>query len=322
LERVKAMQRGNARAAAEPYRPELLADEEPRYLRRQRPLEIRRKKFGARSWPFYRRVLVWAFAGAAGLTVAVVAGRFLLYSPQVLLLKPDQIELTGNHIVSREAVLQPFARDRNRSVLRIPLDTRRSQLEQLPWVESASVQRILPNHLRVELTERTPIAFLRNGAELALIDAHGVILDRPEGEDLQFPIVTGLPDSMPREEREKRVQTYQEFLRDIDLVGFTSSKSEKQARIKIHPSEKVSEVDLVNPKDLLVVMTGLAGVDDPQAVTIHFGQNDFTGKFSMLVDNFAQWQANAGRVQSIDLQYSRQVVVNADSSATSAKLKN
>jgi len=34
----------------------------------------------------------------------------------------------------------------------------------------------------------------------------------------------------------------------------------------------------------------------------------------MLIDNFSQWQANAGRVQSIDLQYSRQVVVNPDAS--------
>jgi cell division protein FtsQ len=322
LERVKAMQRGNAAASAEPYRPELLADEEPRYLRRQKPLEIRRRKFGGRSWTFYRRVLVWTFVGAAGVTTAIVAGRFLLYSPQVLLLKSDQIELLGNHIVSREAVLQPFARDRNRSVLRIPLDARRAQLEELPWVESASVQRILPNRIRVELTERTPIAFLRNGTELALIDSHGVILDRPEGEDLHFPIVTGLPESMPREEREKRMQTYQEFLKDIDLVGFSWSKGEKQPIIKIPPSEKVSEVDLANPKDLLVVLTGLAGANDPQAVTIHFGQEDFTRKFSMLVDNFTQWQANAGHVQSIDLQYSRQVVVNADSSANSAKLKN
>ena len=141
MERVKAMQRGNA--AAEPYRPELLADEEPRYLRRQKPLEIRRKKFGGRSWTFYRRVLVWTVVGATGITCAIGASRFLLYSPQVLLLKSDQIELLGNHIVSREAVLQPFARDRNRSVLRIPLDARRAQLEELPWVESASVQRIL-----------------------------------------------------------------------------------------------------------------------------------------------------------------------------------
>ena len=309
MERVKAIQRGAAAGAAEPYRPELLADEEPRYLRRQKPLEIRRKKFGGRSWPFYRRVLVWTFAGAAGVTIAIAAGRFLLYSPQVLLLKPEQIELTGNHIVSREAVLQPFARDRNRSVLRVPLDARRSQLEALPWVESASVQRILPNHIRVELTERTPIAFLRSGAELALIDAHGVILDRPVGEDLHFPIVTGLPDSMPREEREKRMQTYQEFLEDADLVRSGSS-------------DRVSEVDLSNAKDLRVVMTGLASANDSQAVTVHFGNGDFTGKYRMLVDNFAQWQANAGRVQSIDLQYSRQVVVNSDNSASSASLKN
>jgi cell division protein FtsQ len=308
LERLKAIERGNA-AAAEPYRPELLADEEPRYLRRQRPLEIRRKKFGGRSWLLYRRVLVWTIAGAASVTVSVVAGRFFLYSPQVLLLKSDQIDLLGNHNVSRESVLQPFAHDRNRSVLRIPLEARRSQLEQLPWVESASVERILPNRIRVELTERTPIAFLRNGNELALIDAHGVILNRPEGEDLHFPIVAGLPDSMPREEREKRIEAYQEFLRDADLVRGGSS-------------DRVSEIDLSNAKDLRVVMTGLASATDAQAVTIHFGNSDFTGKYRMLVENFAQWQANAGRVQSIDLQYSRQVVVNADSSATSAKLRN
>jgi cell division protein FtsQ len=309
LERVKALQRGNAAAASEPYRPELLADEEPRYLRRQKPLEIRRKKFGGRSWPFYRRVLVWTIAGAAGVATAIVAGRFLLYSPQVLLLKPDQIELLGNHVVSREAVLQPFARDRNRSVLLIPLDVRRSQLQQLPWVESARVLRILPNRIRVELTERAPIAFLRNGRDLALIDAHGVVLDRPEGEDLHFPIVTGLTDSLPLEEREKRMQSYQEFLRDADLVRPGSS-------------DRVSEVDLSNAKDLRVVMTGLASAADSQAVTIHFGNSDFTGKCRMLVENFAQWQANAGRVQSIDLQYSRQVVVNSDSSMNSAKLKN
>jgi cell division protein FtsQ len=309
LGRLKAIERGNAAAAAEPYRPELLADEEPRYLRRQKPLEIRRKKFGGRSWPFYRRVLMWTIAGAASVTVSVVAGRFLLYSPQVLLLKADQIDVLGNHIVSRESVLQPFAHDRNRSVLRIPLEARRSQLEQLPWVESASVQRILPNRIRVELTERTPIAFLRNGNELALIDAHGVILNRPEGEDLHFPIVAGLPDSMPREEREKRIETYQEFLRAADLVRGGSS-------------DRVSEIDLGNAKDLRVVMTGLASATDSQAVTIHFGNSDFTGKYRMLVENFAQWQANAGRVQSIDLQYSRQVVVTAESGATSAKLKN
>jgi cell division protein FtsQ len=309
LERVKTMRRSvTAAAEADSYRPELIADDEPRYLRRQKPVEIRRRKFTGRGWPFYRRALVLSFAGIAGITAAIYGTRFLLYSPTMLLLKPDQIELTGDRIVAREAVLQQFVHDRSRSVLRVPLDARRSEIEQIPWVESARVQRILPNRIRVELTERTPIAFARNGNELALIDAHGVILDRPQGEDLQFPIVSGVSEDLPRDQREKRMQVYQEFVKDVDLVRAGSS-------------DRVSEIDLSNPKDLRVVMTGLAGPTDSQAVTIHFGSGEFTGKYKMLVDNFSQWQANTGRVQSIDLQYLRQVVVNPDTSAGTAAKK-
>jgi hypothetical protein len=104
------------------------------------------------------------------------------------------------------------------------------------------------------------------------------------------------------------MQTYQEFVKGIDLVRAGSS-------------DGVSELDLSNPKDLRVVMTGLAGPTDSQAVTIHFGAGEFTGKYKMLVDNFSQWQANTGRVQSIDLQYMRQVVVNPDTTAGAAARK-
>jgi cell division protein FtsQ len=226
----------------------------------------------------------------------------------MLLLKPDQIEVQGNHIVQHEDVQKLFFKDRNRSVLRIPLDTRRAQIQQLPWVEEASVQRILPNRLRVNVIERTPVAFFRNGGELTLVDAHGALLDRPEGEDFHFPIVTGLSDNMPREERERRMQTYQEFMKDIDLVRSGSS-------------ERVSELDLGNTRDLRAVLTGLSTGDAAQAVTVHFGPSDFTGKYRTLVENFSQWQASAGRVREIDLQYSRQVVVNPDTSTSAAKQK-
>src|SRR5882724_9497451 len=299
------MSRRATAAEAETYRPELLGDDEPRYLRRQKPVEIRRKKFSGRSWPFYRRALFYGVVGIAGISAAWAAGRFLLYGQQMLLIKPDQIEVTGNHIVSREAVLQQFVRDRGHSVLRVPLEARRSALEEISWIESASVQRILPNRIRVELIERTPIAFLRNGTELALVDAHGVILDRPRGEELQFPIVTGLSENMPREERGKRMQTYQEFVKDVDLVRSGSS-------------DRVSEIDLANPKDLRAVMTGIVNATDAQALTIHFGASDFTGKYRMVVENFAQWQASNGRVHSIDLQYAKQVVLNPDTTSASA----
>ena len=296
-----AMARNAAAADTEAYRPELVENDEPRYLRRQKPVEIRRKKFGGKSAAFYRNVFLALLIAAVCAVSSYALGNFLLHSPKVLLLKPDQVEVAGNRIVAREALLAPFYKDRGRSVLRIPLDTRRAEIEQISWVQTASVARVLPNRIRVDVSERTPIAFVRNGAELALIDDSGVILDRPKDQDLHFPVVTGLADTMPRVEREKRMQTYQEFLGDADAV---------------HPgsSDFVSEVDLSNPRDLRVVMAGLPGLNVPQAITLHLGQNEFTAKYRMLIENFAQWQSNAGCVQSVDLQYARQVVLNPDSS--------
>jgi cell division protein FtsQ len=308
VERVKAMPR-NAATADDSYRGDAVHEDEPRYLRRQKPVEIRRKKFGGKSASFYRRAFVFGVIATGLITAAALAGDFLYHSPQVALLKPEQIELSGNHVVSRDAVLQQFVRDRGRSVLSIPLDTRRSALEELSWVETANVQRILPNRIRVEITERTPIAFLRNGTELGLIDAHGVILDRPRGEDFQFPIVTGLSDSVSREERGRRMATYQQFLKDIDVVRAGSA-------------DRVSEIDLSNPKDLRAVMTGISSANDSQAVTIQFGAADFGGKYRLVVDNFAQWQASNGHVRNIDLQYSKQVILNTDSSGGTTVAKS
>jgi cell division protein FtsQ len=308
VERVKAMPR-NAAAADDSYRADTVHEDEPRYLRRQKPVEIRRKKFGGKSASFYRRAFVFGVVATGLITAAALASDFLYHSPQIALLKPEQIELTGNHIVSRDAVLQQFVRDRGHSVLSIPLDTRRSALEELSWVDTANVQRILPNRIRVEITERTPIAFLRNGTDLGLIDAHGVILDRPRGEDFQFPIVTGLSDSMSREERGRRMATYQDFLRAIDNVRYGSS-------------DRVSEIDMSNPKDLRAVMTGISSPGDSQAVTIQFGAADFGGKYRLVVDNFAQWQASNGHVRNIDLQYSKQVILNTDSSGGTTVAKS
>ena len=310
MERLKPMQRNVSAAAAEQetYRPELVTEDEPRYLRRQKPVEIRRKKFSGKTWPFYRRVLVGTVVGGVLIATIGFAARYLLYSPEMLLLKPDQIDVQGNHFVGKEDVQKLFVHDRNRSVLRIPLDARREQVEEVPWVEAASVQRVLPNQLRVFISERTPIAFFRNGTELTLVDAHGVLLDRPEGEDFHFPIVTGLSDNMPREERARRMQTYQEFIKAVD-------------RVRPGASDKVSELDLSNPRDLRAVLTGLGSGVNASGVTVHFGQSEFTRKYQMLVENFAQWQANAGQVRSIDLQYSKQVVVNPDTSTSASKQK-
>ncbi len=301
------------KAMVEPevYSPDVLAEEEPRYLRRQKPVEVRKRKFGKQQRLFYLKVIVGFVAALGGGALLYQAGHFLLYSPQFLLTRPEQVEISGHHHVEAAAGLDKFAADQGRSVLRVPLDERRRALEEIPWVEQARVARILPNKLRVELVERTPVAFLRQGVELALIDGHGVILERPQQADYNFPVVTGIAEAAAREDRERQMQLFVQFMKDVETA-------------RPGAASQVSEVDLADAKDVRATLAGLPELGDAEsggqgAVLVHFGASDFVSKFQALVGNIGQWRASAGRIESIDLRFERQVVVNPEATATSAR---
>jgi cell division protein FtsQ len=291
-------------AEPETYPSEVLVDEEPRYLRRQRPLEIRRRKFGRKSWPAYRRWLLAGTLVVAGSTLAYESLRFLLFSPRVAFTGYDQIEIDGNQFVSRDAVTEKFTADLGKSILRVPLDARRQALEAIPWVAQATVERALPNRIRIELVERTPVAFLRSGNQLALVDASGTILDRPLQGNFAFPVVSGISDSVAPDDRAERMHLYVEFMKDIELARPGSA-------------QQVSEVDISSAGDLRASLTGLLPGDQAATpVLAHFGNDDFVNKYRLLLENIATWSASAGRLQSVDLRFNGQVIVNPESNIT------
>ena len=297
--------------SAEPdYLPaDALAEDEPKYLRRQKPVEIRKRKFSRKAWPLYRRVLVGGVAVLSTGFALYEAASYLLYSPGVLLQSADQIEITGNRFVPPEAIAEKFSADMGRSVVRVPLTERREALESLPWVEEAHVQRVLPNRIRVEITERTPVAFLRSGSDLALVDGQGVILDRPADGEFRFPVVGGMDESMPLEVRAQRMNLYVQFMKGIESV---------QPGAEDH----VSEADLSDASDLRATLTGL-GTSSGSAppILVHFGDSDFGNRYHLLAENIDQWRASAGSVDSVDLRFARQVVVNPESKTIAANLK-
>ena len=297
--------------SAEPdYLPaDALAEDEPKYLRRQKPVEIRKRKLSRKAWPLYRRVLVGGIAVLSTGFALYEAASYLLYSPGVLLQSADQIEILGNRFVPPEAITEKFSADMGRSVVRVPLTERREALESLPWVEQADVQRVLPNRIRVEITERTPVAFLRIGSDLALVDAQGVILDRPADGEFRFPVVGGIGESMPREAREQRMNLYVQFMKGIESV---------QPGAEDH----VSEADLSDAADLRVTLTGLGTASgNARPILVHFGDSDFGNRYHLLAENIDQWRASAGSVDSVDLRFARQVVVNPESKTIAANLK-
>ena len=290
----------------EVYPPEALADDEPRYLRRQKPLEVRRRKFGRKSWPAYRKWTLLAVMMAVAGVVAYRGIRFLLVSPTVEFAGSYQVEITGNQFVGRSAITDVFSPDVGKSILRVPLDARRKEIESIPWVESATVERTLPDRVRVEIVERTPVAFLRAGNELQLVDASGMLLERPLEAKFHFPVVSGFDETTSMADRQARMALFVDFMKEIDLA---------------HPGadEQVIEVDLSDPQDVRAMLAGLSGLEGQYPIWVHFGDTDFVNKYHLLTENIAQWRASAGRVESVDLRFSRQVVVNPERDPAPAK---
>jgi cell division protein FtsQ len=297
---------------AEAFPQEVVADDEPRYLRRQKPLEIKRRKFGRTAWRGYLRVAAWAGLSLAAAGAAYAMGDFLFTSPEMRLIHPEQIQVSANpggqlRFVSAASVRAAFVADRNHSVLRVPLGERRRQIEALPWVSQAVVRRALPNRIGVEITERAPIAFLREGSEMNLVDAQGMILARPLQGNFHFPVVTGISAEMPIDDRERRMQLFADFSRQVDAA-------------QPGAMDHVNDVDLSDLSDLRATISGLPGpaaaiaADAP--VLVHFGEGSFEEKYRSLIGNYAQWRAAVGRVDSIDLRFNREAVVNPDSTAT------
>jgi len=288
--------------SAEPdYLPaDALAEEEPKYLRRQKPVEIRKRKFNRKAWPLYRRVLAGIVAAAALGFVLYQAAIYFLYSPSVMIDSADQIEIEGNRFVSPDAIVEKFSADMHHSVVRVPLGERRKELESLAWVQRADVQRVLPNRIRIEISERTPVAFLRGVNDLSLLDADGVILERPAEGEFRFPVVSGITESMPRDVREQRMKLFVQFMKDIE-------QGQPGA------DDRISEVDLSDAGDVRATISGLgAGSGVASPVLVHFGDSDFANRYHLLAENVDQWRASAGRVDSVDLRFARQVVVNPE----------
>ena len=203
------------------------------------------------------------------------------------------VEIQGYQHLTRPQLLSIFGGDVERNIFSIPLEDRKSELERLPWVERATVMRLLPDHLRIAIVERTPVAFVREGGQIGLVDASGVLLDMSVegGGKYSFPVVTGITAADPLSTRTARMKIYKAFTSDLDSDGE-----------KI--SEKLSEVDLSNPEDVKALIP-----DRGAEVLVHFGDTDFLTRYKKFEELLPTWRAQYPKLASVDMRYERQAVL-------------
>jgi cell division protein FtsQ len=184
--------------------------------------------------------------------------------------------------------------DIGRNIFFIPLDQRQKQLQQIPWVASASVMRFAPNRLKIEIHERTPVAFAQVGSKVMLIDAGGVLMELTNKKRFSFPVIIGMSASEPLSTRSIRMKTFNELVRQLDSSGG-------------HYSQDLSEVDLTDPEDVKVL------TNDPTGeVLVHLGSANFLDRFKIYVAHLREWRQQFIKLESVDLRYDQQIIVNPD----------
>jgi cell division protein FtsQ len=205
------------------------------------------------------------------------------------------IEATGLTEVSRAQMLPVFGEDIGRNIFFVPLAERRKQLEEIPWIEHATVMRLLPDQLRVAIVERQPVAFVRQGQQIGLVDAGGVLLNMPAGamarHHYSFPVVTGIDPRDQAVSRKARMAVYERLLAELD------SNNQRL-------SEQISEIDLTDPEDARVLMP-----EPGSDILAHFGEERFLERYQRYKAHIAEWRQQYPKLSSVDLRYDTQVVL-------------
>jgi cell division protein FtsQ len=280
---------------------DLDVDEESPFLRGQKRVSARRSSLPKKT----ANRLIWISLAAALVCFATVAaGAFYRYGERSWRFRvdsSDNIEITGTQNVTKGQIMEVMGVDMGRNVFFIPLAQQKAQLEQIPWVESASVMRFVPNRLRVEIHERTPVAFARVGPRISLIDASGALMELTSKKKYSFPVIRGMNAGEPLSTRAPRMKVYNELARELDSGG-------------AHYSQDLSEVDLSDLEDVKV------RVNDPSGeVLVHLGASDYLRRYKIYVAHAREWRQQFDKLESVDLRYENQIIVNPDLEGTTKR---
>ena len=207
------------------------------------------------------------------------------------------VETRGASRASVEDIKTVVRRDVSETgVWQADLEQLSKHLERLPWVRTAIVTRVLPDGIRVRITEREPKAVVRNAAgRFIWVDDDAVYLGEMAPTD-QMPVffLRGWNEddsSAAQTENRERVRKFLDLQRDWSAQGI---------------AERVSEVNLLDLRDVRVQLAG----DDSQ-IEIRLGSQDQGPRLSKALTVLdAQRQTARGPLISyIDLTQGKRAIV-------------
>jgi cell division protein FtsQ len=182
--------------------------------RRSAPDDLAPRSKLARVGAFLRALVgVVLVAGASG-AIAWVARRHVLHSARFAV---AAIDVAGNAQRSADAIVAESGLAVGANVFSEDLNAARGRiLAADPWISDATLTRVLPSTLRIQVTERQAAALVALG-DTYLATAQGEPFKKVEpGDVVDLPLVTGLTPDQFGQDREGALQTVR---RALDLAA-------------------------------------------------------------------------------------------------------
>ena len=90
--------------------------------------------------------------------------------------KVDEILVIGRRETAQKDLLAAVRLARGAPILAFDLQAARKRIEALPWIKTASVERMLPDTVLLNIEERQPLALWQHKGAFALIDYDGEVI--------------------------------------------------------------------------------------------------------------------------------------------------
>ncbi len=218
-----------------------------------------------------RRRIAWSIAigSVVALVVVVAVGA---YSPLMAL---REVRVEGAQRIAAADIEAAFAPALGTPLPLIASAQVHEALTGFPLIETYSTETIPPGTLVVRIVERTPVGVVETGQGLELVDAAGVVIDRPSERPEGQPLITAdggiagegfraaaaVIRSLPAEVRAQLVGVQAATADDVRLeldagatvVWGSAEESAQKATVlaalmRNAPPDTVSEYDVSSPK--------------------------------------------------------------------------
>jgi cell division protein FtsQ len=267
-------------------------DQADGFQRRSRPVRVRRGVADWRSWP-WRKIVIVGVLGVLSASVLSALSGYVHTSPRFRF--PDDgsgLAVSGLERLGPKPIQGVFEADFGKPLAEVDLEARRKELLALQWVRAATISRIWPDRVWVDVIERQPVAFLRLKSGRrgnTLIDREGAVLDPLPGVQFNLPVVDGIEADTSVAERLKRVRLLENLIADLD-------------REEPAYSERFGQIDLSDAQNAVATV-----VHEGEVFELVMGDKLFRHRFEAFLDGVASWERIYGKLAKIDLRFEDKV---------------